>query len=68
MTENQTGNGIQEELLHSPEFKSDVNPGNKMGVNMSLWTDREHVLYILFLERNKDKAKSKLIRRYQFYH
>jgi hypothetical protein len=28
------------------------------------WTDPEHILYILFLELNREKIKSKLIRRY----
>jgi hypothetical protein len=27
------------------------------------WSDREHLLYILFLEENREKTKSKLIRR-----
>lgn len=48
---------IQDKLNLDWEIKTKLTSQN-------LWSEKEHILYILFLEKNKDKAKSKLIRRY----
>ena len=54
------------EHIEDKQVEEESSPKDLAESKNQKWTERDHALYVLFLEENRDIIKSKLIRRYFF--